>query len=442
MKDKALAIINRAISICRSRYYEFADAMNILQIKEMEGMDIELSTDGRYLFYNPDRIIKDYKACGIEFIVCQYMHIILHLLLDDPKTYRNTRAQKLFSSYADLRCEILLYHMSSSEKDEYRGYFDRCTDMGDYRTFTAFANGSEAFPESFFELRRDRSECVRVRNCKLKCDEHRFWLEMDEQAKEQWRRVRNELTGEVTGDEGKQPDTAGALFRAIKEMKKNEAEGQREQPGIAGVISQSGLYTARNVGSHSYMDILRDFICNGEKKKEDPDSIDKMIYLYGLDMYGDVALIEPDEEEEKENLGVIAIAIDTSGSCDGDVAEGFLGELSMMLGEISNKYCFDRIVIYQCDEYIQDIKTYSDVRDLPGYITKMQLFGFGGTSFTPVFESLQMMEKENGIKVSALIYLTDGYGEYPEKAPDFPVYFIMGKDSFYAVPNWIKVVDM
>ena len=442
MKDKALAIINRAINICRSRYYEFADAMNILRVKEMEGMDIELSTDAGYLFYNPDRVIKDFKACGMEFIVCQYMHIILHLLLDDPKTYRNTRAQKLFSSYADLRCEILLYHMSSSEKDEYRGYFDRCTDMGNYSTFEAFTNGSEAFPESFFELRRDRSECVRVRNCKLKCDEHRFWLEMDEKAQEQWSRVRKELIGEMEGDEGQQSDVGEALFRAIKEMKKNEAEGQKEQLHGKNAISRSGLYTAKNVGNHSYMDILRDCICNGEKKKEDPDSIDKMIYLYGLDMYGDVALIEPEEEEGKESLGVIAIAIDTSGSCDGDVAEGFLGELSMMFGEISDKYCFDRIIIYQCDECIQDIKTYSDVRDLPNHITKMQLSGFGGTSFVPVFENIEKMEKENGIKVNALIYLTDGYGEYPEKAPDFPVYFIMGKDSFFAVPNWIKVVDM
>lgn len=44
--------------------------------------------------------------------------------------------------------------------------------------------------------------------------------------------------------------------------------------------------------------------------------------------------------------------------------------------------------------------------------------GFGGTSF---LEPFKYVEKELTGSPTVFIYLTDGFGEAPKKAPDYPV---------------------
>lgn len=50
----------------------------------------------------------------------------------------------------------------------------------------------------------------------------------------------------------------------------------------------------------------------------------------------------------------------------------------------------------------------------------LEAVGGGGTSFVPPFTWLH----KRNIKIDALIYLTDGYGDYPE-VQDFPVLWVI-----------------
>ena len=103
-------------------------------------------------------------------------------------------------------------------------------------------------------------------------------------------------------------------------------------------------------------------------------------------------------------------------------------------------------MILQCDTKIQEERWIGPEDELERP-DKVRVFGFGGTSFVPVFERIEVLEKENR-KVDALFYLTDGAGEYPEKKPEYPVYFVMEERDYdwvkkmQRVPDWIEMVKL
>lgn len=67
------------------------------------------------------------------------------------------------------------------------------------------------------------------------------------------------------------------------------------------------------------------------------------------------------------------------------------------------------------------------------------VFGFGGTSFRPVFDRIERLRKEENLELDCLIYFTDGDGEYPEKQPEYPVIFIEEKPCAEA-PKWVQQI--
>jgi predicted metal-dependent peptidase len=62
--------------------------------------------------------------------------------------------------------------------------------------------------------------------------------------------------------------------------------------------------------------------------------------------------------------------------------------------------------------------------------------GGGGTSFVPVFKWIE----ENDIEPEALVYLTDMYGDFPSKAPSYPV--LWGSISKGVPAPFGEVVDV
>ena len=78
----------------------------------------------------------------------------------------------------------------------------------------------------------------------------------------------------------------------------------------------------------------------------------------------------------------------------------------------------------------------------------VNLSGFGGTSFVPVFDWIRENKVKKGIDVSALIYLTDGMGTYPDETPDYPTYFVMPQFGAHYMQthepdkSWIRVLNM
>lgn len=111
----------------------------------------------------------------------------------------------------------------------------------------------------------------------------------------------------------------------------------------------------------------------------------------------------------------IIVAVDTSGSIDTDLHERFMEEIIL----IRRMFKVD-IRYIQCDTRVrQDIKLkrYTD-------INKIEIKGGGGTDFRPVFEYI----KQKNYKPNAILYFTDGEGDYPAKS-NIDTLWILSDDS-------------
>ena len=99
----------------------------------------------------------------------------------------------------------------------------------------------------------------------------------------------------------------------------------------------------------------------------------------------------------------IIVAVDTSGSIDTELHERFMKEIIL----IRRMFKVD-IRYIQCDtRVVQDIKLkrYTNIEDI-------EIKGGGGTDFRPVFEYI----KKKNYKPNAILYFTDGCGDYPESS--------------------------
>jgi len=125
------------------------------------------------------------------------------------------------------------------------------------------------------------------------------------------------------------------------------------------------------------------------------------------------------------------VAIDTSGSCLGDLPK-FFGELKGLVESFGNY----RITLIQCDAAVDKVDVY-DYNDNPfDPEVKIEASGGGGTSFVPVFKYI---EKE-GIAPNFLIYLTDSYGDAPKNPPNYPVLWVLTNDGDINFCNWGKKI--
>lgn len=109
--------------------------------------------------------------------------------------------------------------------------------------------------------------------------------------------------------------------------------------------------------------------------------------------------------------GTVAVAVDTSGSIIGDptLLRRFMGELAGILEDVRPK----RLMVLWIDAAVHSVDEVEEADD----IRHLKPKGGGGTDFRPAFDWLA----KNDITPDALVYLTDGYGTFPQRAPEYPV---------------------
>ncbi|MBK9940053.1 MAG: VWA-like domain-containing protein [Kouleothrix sp.] len=113
-----------------------------------------------------------------------------------------------------------------------------------------------------------------------------------------------------------------------------------------------------------------------------------------------------------EHLNVL-LAVDTSGSIDRQAVELFLGEVRGILRAYPH---------LRCDLYYADAEVYGPHRLTPSSPLP-PVVGGGGTDFRPFFARIPTYRPP--WEPSVAIYLTDGYGEFPERAPRCPVLWVV-----------------
>ncbi|MDD6254822.1 MAG: VWA-like domain-containing protein [Eubacteriales bacterium] len=194
-----------------------------------------------------------------------------------------------------------------------------------------------------------------------------------------------------------------------------------------------------NRDKYDYQTFLQKFSTMREDIQINDDEFDYIYYTYGLEHYHDMPLIEPLEYKEVKKVRDFVIAIDTSGSCAGEVVQKFLDKTYSIFSQQENFFRKINLHIIQCDAAIQSDVKITNKQEFADYMKDLEFRGFGGTDFRPVFEYVnQLIEHNEFDDLKGLIYFTDGNGIYPKKRPPYETAFVfVDDDEFdYEVPSW------
>ena len=228
-----------------------------------------------------------------------------------------------------------------------------------------------------------------------------------------------------------------------KQIEMNLETFSREWGDEAGALIAS--LAVANRKRYDYADFLRRFTMLSEEMKINDDEYDYIFYTYGLDLYGDMPLVEPLEYKETQRIRDFVIAIDTSESCSGDLVKRFIEHTFSIMKKSEDFAHAVNVHIIQCDAKVQADTKITDLRDVDTFMEGFYVRGMGGTDFRPVFAYVNDLRKRGELPdMKGIIYFTDGLGQFPEAAPDYDAAFVFmdnGERHIPSVPPWaMKVI--
>lgn len=104
---------------------------------------------------------------------------------------------------------------------------------------------------------------------------------------------------------------------------------------------------------YDYRKFLQKFSVLKETVQIDPDAFDYVFYNYGMQLYGNMPLIEPLETKEVRRIEDFVVVIDTSMSCSGELVKKFLEETYGVLAQSESFFKKVNIHILQCDDKVR-----------------------------------------------------------------------------------------
>jgi predicted metal-dependent peptidase len=234
------------------------------------------------------------------------------------------------------------------------------------------------------------------------------------------------------------------LWKQISERAQVDIETASKKWGDLGGGLHQGL-NQLNREKYNYASFLKRFSVLGEAMQVNDEEFDLIFYTYGLKLYENMPLIEPLEYKEVKRIKEFVVAIDTSGSVSGQVVQAFVQKTYNILKQTENFFSKVNIHIIQCDAEIQEDYKITNPEEFDKYVQSMQLRGFGGTDFRPVFTYVDdLIKKREFENLRGLIYFTDGFGIYPTKKPLYDTAFVFLDEDYVDtpdVPPWaIKLV--
>ena len=413
MKEK---LIKAGTDILNASKTELYVSMRFLDIAlNSLGYEMDLSmktigTDSQKIRFNPRYLIENYQNDSV-LVNRAYLHMLLHCLY--LHLFREDQEDRRLWNLA---CDIAVEQIISREK------------------IPVLEAGGDAkkIREKVLNILGDRSDSAEKICRKLKEQVFPFHLEELEEA---FHFDDHTLWDTCTGEKGKR--TKEKWNKLLSYTAANRQD-HRKRRGSQKGDQKEDAGTVRS-GRYDYKKFLRQFSVLREEVELDTESFDYIFYNYGMEHYGNLPLIEPLEYKEVNRLEELVIAIDTSGSCDGETVRRFLGETYSILSEKENFFHKMKVYLIQCDCCIQDVKVVHSEEEWKEYSKNITIQGRGGTDFRPVFRYVKEQQEKKEIRsLKALIYFTDGDGIYPGSKPDYETAFVFlhKTEKMELVPPW------
>lgn len=417
-----IEICREILSDCRNELYlnmRFLDVA-LHSLRPESSMELgRTATDGTVLKYNPEFLMDQYRL-GNTQVNRSYLHSILHCLLGHVWNHRGSANRQLWNLACDIAVESVIdslpYRCLRNPPRPYR----RAVYQGLEKKVPVL-NGEGIF--YLLEQAKPDSRIVARMIREFMADEHFLWEQepedprMSMEQQNQWKDIREKMETE------------------LMTFSKEAAEDSK------GLCSQLRV---ENRERYDYRTFLKKFCVLREEMQIDMDSFDYIFYHYGMELYGNMPLIEHLETREVQKIEDFVIVIDTSMSCKEVLVQKFLEETYSILSQ-SESFCRKFCVhIIQCDEQVQSDVVIENHRQLQEYMENFQVRGMGGTDFRPAFSYVgTLMAKKAFHKLRGLIYFTDGYGTFPLKKPPYETAFVFFREDYLDVdvPPWaIKLI--
>lgn len=329
-------------------------------------------TDGRVIGYNPD-FIDSLEDAEVNWVVC---HEVLHPALGHMWR-RGTRTARRANMAMDYAIHIIMHEMAKKHPQDFKMPQGCCYDP---------KYADLAWEEIYEKLSDEDTLKISGPSGQGTLDSHDEW---DDQQGSQGQQQEKEWQGRVV---------------SAAQQQENKMKGDLP----AGLARMIGKLTKPQ---KNWRQLLAEFVQFEifDYAFTPPDR-----RLYGMEEYYGEMVILPDFSEETSVIKELIFAIDTSGSIGDAEYSAFISEGVGLLNQFSNNVTGK--VLY-CDADVQAIYELND-------IAKSKPKGGGGTSFVPVFNWIEKYERDNGIEVCGLVYLTDCYGDYPKQKPHYPVLWV------------------
>ena len=231
------------------------------------------------------------------------------------------------------------------------------------------------------------------------------------EREEEWKEVSRRMEVDLDTVSRRRGDGAKALVQALRAVNREKTD---------------------------YAAFLRRYMAMGEELRVSDDEFDYIFYTYGLRRYGNMPLVEPLEYAQVRRIREFVIAIDTSGSVSGELVQRFIQKTYNILCQEETFFRKINLHIIQCDAAIQEDRKITSREDLERCLEGMELHGFGGTDFRPVFQYVdRLLAAGEFTDLRGLLYFTDGAGVFPERKPPYEAAFVFldGEDEI-KMPPW------
>lgn len=398
--------------------------------KCMRNRSYGMGTDGKNLYYNPEYVLRAYqKEKG--FVSRMYLHLVVHGIFRHFFVNLQIEQRKW-----DLACDMATEYIIESWKLDFADISagaDEKRELDRIRKNVGLMNAEKIYG---YLKKTKESEIDRLEKI-FRRDDHSFWYPETKN--------RNDVIQVKSGQVNQNREVMFSnqkleeLWKqAAKKIQVDLETFMKSRSGETGNFLVNLKLANRK--KQDYSAFLRKFTRLGEHMKINDEEFDYNFYTYGMQLYGNMPLIEPLEYKDVRVVKTFVTVIDTSGSVEEEKLRRFLEKTYQILK--SGQESEDRVNFHliQCDALVQkDVKITSE-KELEQVMEDLTLYGRGGTDFRPAFEYIEELRKNGELtNLNGMLYFTDGMGVYPRKKPEYPVAFIYDSevlDKIPEVPAW------
>lgn len=389
-------------------------ALCALRFRPGGGVTTSIATDGETLYYDGAYLADRYLRSRV-LTDRAYLHVILHCMLRHLAK-KQGKVPELWDLACDAAVESILDGLDYPCLNEgyvpaKQKFYGEC--RADMPVLTA-----EGIYRRLLRLGLSDYELAQLQR-RFLVDDHGLWdpekqddQQQSQRQDEKWKDLSEKtqtgmetvLAGQATGGE--------AVLEQVKVAVRDDVD---------------------------YRAFLRRFAVPREVLAVDGDAFDYIFYTYGLQLYGNMPLVEPPETKEERRIEDFVIAVDTSMSTSGELVRQFLACTYAILRSTETFTRKVNIRILQCDDQVRSDTAIHDLEDLRDYMEHFELAGGSATDFRPVFRHVAQLQKEGAFtSLRGLIYFTDGMGIYPQKRPPYDTAFVLLEEPPMSVkmPPW------